>query len=78
MNTQITIRDVPDDVRGAIEDRARREGITVGEYLGRRLELRGNARPIDLWLARVRKRLRGSGVSVPADTIIAAVKEGRP
>ena len=78
MNTRITIRDVPDDVRCAIEDRARQEGITVGEYVGRKLELRGNARPIVLWLRQVRRRIRGSGVSVPADAIVAAVKEGRP
>ena len=78
VNTRIAIRDVPDEVRCALEDRARSEGRTVGEYLERTLEVRGNVRPIDLWLGRVRKRVRGSGVSVPAEAIVAAVKDGRP
>lgn len=70
MPTQITIRNVPDEVRNELAARAAREGKSMEEFLRRELG-RLAARPtIDEWLDRVRERKRAAGTRVPPDEIL--------
>lgn len=56
MPVQITIRDVPEEVRDELASRAARERKSMQEYLKQELE-RLAARPsIHVWLDRVRER----------------------
>jgi crotonobetainyl-CoA:carnitine CoA-transferase CaiB-like acyl-CoA transferase len=72
MTVQITIRDVPEQVRDELASRAALKGMSMQEYL--RAELtRLTARPtVDHWLAQLRKRKRAAGTRVSPRDIIAA------
>jgi hypothetical protein len=70
MGVQITIRDVPEEVRDELADRARRERKSMQEYLKGELE-RLAARPsVHSWLERVRERKRASGTRVSGRRIL--------
>jgi hypothetical protein len=70
MGVQITIRDVPEEVRDELADRARRERKSMQEYLKGELE-RLAARPsVHAWLDRVRERKRTSGTRVSGKRIL--------
>jgi plasmid stability protein len=71
VGVQITIRDVPEEVRDEIAARAAREGRSMQEYLRGELE-RLAARPsMQAWLDQVRERKRAAGRRVPARQILA-------
>jgi plasmid stability protein len=71
MATQITIRDVPEEVRDELAARAARRGKSMQQYLRAELE-RLAARPsIDVWLDRVRERKLAAGTRVPPAEILA-------
>jgi antitoxin FitA len=70
MPIQITIRDVPEEVRDELAARAALQGKSMQEYLRAELE-RLAARPsVDAWLAQVRKRKRASQTRVSAARVL--------
>ncbi len=70
MGVQITIRDVPEDVRDELAARAARDRKSMQEYLKEELE-RLVARPsIHTWLERVRDRKHAAGARVSAKQIL--------
>ena len=72
MPVQITIRDVPDEVRDALAVRAARQRQSMQGFLRRELE-RIAARPsVDEWLQAVRDRKAAAGTRVPAASILRA------
>lgn len=56
MPTQITIRNVPDEVRNELAARAARAGQSMQEYLREELERLAKRPSLDEWLMRVRQR----------------------
>jgi plasmid stability protein len=72
MSVAITVRDVPDEVRDELAARAARSGKSLQEYL-RGMLLEAAARPpVGDVIARARARVNLTGVSINADTIVAA------
>ena len=70
MGVQITIRDVPEDVRDELAARAALEHKSMQEYLKGELE-RLAARPsIHAWIAGVRERRRTAGRRVSVRRIL--------
>jgi plasmid stability protein len=72
MTVQITIRDVPQQVRDELAARAASQGKSMQEYLRAELE-RMAARPsIDAWLEGVRRRKEAAKSRVSARDIVRA------
>ena len=72
MSVQITIRDVPEQVRDELASRAALQGKSMQEYLRGELE-RIAARPsVDAWLGSVRDRKDAAATRVQASTIVSA------
>jgi antitoxin FitA len=72
MSVAVTVRDVPDSVRDELAARAARAGKSLQEYL-RGMLLEAAARPsVDDVIARARARVVATGVSVDAESILAA------
>ena len=72
MGVDITIRDVPEDVRDELAARAARAGKSLQEYL-RGYLVDAVAKPaLDDVIARARARVNATGVHVDAATILAA------
>jgi antitoxin FitA len=70
MGVQITIRDVPEEVRDELAARAARDRKSMQEYLKEELE-RLAARPsLHTWLERVRERKRAADRRVSAKQIL--------
>ena len=70
MSVQITIRDVPEEVRDELAARAARERKSMQEYLKEELE-RLAARPsIHTWLERVRDRKHSANRRVSGKRIL--------
>ena len=70
MGVQITIRDVPPEVRDVLASRAARSRQSMQEYLKGELE-RLAARPsLEAWLDRVRERKQAVGRRIPAREIL--------
>jgi hypothetical protein len=70
MGVQITIRDVPEEVRDELAARAARDRKSMQEYLKEELE-RLAARPsLHTWLERVRERKRAADGRVSAKQIL--------
>jgi plasmid stability protein len=70
MGVQITIRDVPEDVRDELASRAARARKSMQEYLKGELE-RLAARPsVQSWLEQVRRRKDAAGRRIPAAKIL--------
>lgn len=71
MGVQITVRDVPEEVRDELAARAARERKSMQEYLRGELE-RLAARPsMHGWLEQVRERKRSAGSRVSRKQILA-------
>lgn len=72
MGVQITIRDVPEEVRDELAARAARARQSMQEFLRGEL-LRLAARPtVDVWLDRVRERKRVGATRVRRSDILRA------
>ncbi len=70
MPVQITIRNVPDEVRDELAVRAARARQSMQEYLLSELE-RLTSRPSrDAWVAEVRERKRAYAIEIGADEIL--------
>ena len=72
MPVQITIRDVPEDVRNELAARAARGGKSMQEFLRGELERIASRPSIDDWLQEVRRRKAAAGTRVPASVILRA------
>jgi plasmid stability protein len=77
MSVQITIRDVPDDVRDELAARAALEGKSMQEFLRGELERIASSPSIAVWLAGVAERKSASGTRVSASAILRARDSGR-
>lgn len=74
----IQIRDVPDEVRDALAEAAREEGMSLTGYVRRELEqIAGLRRRMRENEAVVRQTQARSGVRVEREAILAALHEGR-
>lgn len=72
MSIQITIRNVPKEVRDELASRAALQHQSMQEYLLGELE-RIAARPaVETWLNTVRERKATAGTRIPAKKIVAA------
>ncbi|HDY82576.1 MAG TPA: hypothetical protein ENH48_06430 [Halieaceae bacterium] len=72
MSIQITIRNVPEDVRDELASRAALQRQSMQEYLRGEL-LRIASRPsVEAWLEAVRERKGAAGTRIPATKILQA------
>lgn len=70
MGVQITIRDVPEEVRDELAARAARDRKSMQEYLKEELERLAVRPSIHTWLERVRERKRSANGRVSAKQIL--------
>jgi antitoxin FitA len=70
MTIQITIRDVPENIRDELASRAALQGKSMQEYLRAELERLASRPSVDLWLEQVRKRKRAGNTRIPAAQIV--------
>ena len=77
MSVQITIRNVPDEVRDELAARAAAQGRSMQEFLRIELE-RLAARPsMETVLKRIRERVNTAGTRVSAEEILAHLDADR-
>lgn len=77
MTVNITIRNVPVEIRDSIAARARGRGQSMQEYLLGELE-ELTARPsVEVWLKRARARARKAGSEVTSQQIVDSIKSDR-
>ena len=72
MGVQITIRNVPDEVRDELAARAARARMSMQEYLRTELERLASRPTIHAWVERARARKHDSGARVPGQEILRA------
>lgn len=72
MGVQITIRDVPEEVRDQLAARAALERKSMQEYLRGELERITRRPSVDAWLRSVRERKEASGARIEASRIVSA------
>lgn len=70
MAVQITIRNVPEEVRDELAARAARERKSMQEYLKGELERLAGRPTLDAWLERVRERKHAAGARITAKQIL--------
>jgi plasmid stability protein len=70
MSVQITIRDVPDEVRDELAARAALQGKSMQEYLRSELERMASRPSMDRWLEGVRKRKSLANTRLTAQQIL--------
>lgn len=70
MGVQITIRDVPEEVRDELASRAARERKSMQEFLKEELERLASRPSIHSWLERVRERKRAGDRHISAKQIL--------
>ncbi|MCL2471435.1 MAG: hypothetical protein FWF25_06815 [Propionibacteriaceae bacterium] len=72
MSVAITVRDVPDQVRGELAARAARAGQSLQEYVKGLLVEQVSKPSADDWMAQVRGRVNSTGSQLSAESILAA------
>lgn len=72
MGVQITIRDVPEEVRDELASRAALQRKSMQEYLRGELERIASRPSLDTWLRTVRERKEASETRVAVSAIISA------
>jgi plasmid stability protein len=70
MTVQITIRDVPDEVRDELAARAALRGQSMQEYLRGELGRLASRPSVETWLSEVRRRKRAAGTRLPPELIL--------
>ena len=78
MSVQITIRDVPEEVRDALAIRAARQRQSMQGFLRRELERIASRPAVDEWLQGVRDRKATAGSRVSTTSILHARDADRP
>ena len=77
MSSQITITNVPDDLRAALEQRAEMYGQTVEEFILSDLKRFAPPPPNDDWLRDAREWVERHGIRVTSEDILEARDAGR-
>ena len=77
MPVQITIDDVPEEVRDELATRAALRRQTLEEYVRCELERMASHPTVDAWLRELRARKAALGTRVSAAEILRARDEGR-
>jgi len=77
MPVQITIRNVPEEVRDELAVRAARQRQSMQEFLRAELERIASRPSLDAWLQGVRERKTVAETRVEADRILRARDAGR-
>lgn len=72
MGVQITIRNVPEEVRDELASRAALQRQSMQEYLRGELERIASRPSVEAWLEAVRERKDASGSRIPAKKILQA------
>ena len=72
MSIQITIRNVPEEVRDELASRAALRHQSMQEYLRAELERIASRPAVETWLETVRERKSADGTRIPAGTILNA------
>jgi plasmid stability protein len=72
MRVQITIRDVPGEVRDELAARAAHQGKSMQEYLRAELERMAARPPVEALLARMRERKATAGTRITPAEILAS------
>jgi hypothetical protein len=72
MTIQITIRNVPEEVRDKLASRAALQRQSMQEYLRGELERIASRPSLDSWLQTVRERKAAGGTRIPAKKIVKA------
>lgn len=72
MVVQITIRNVPEEVRDELASRAALQRQSMQEYLRGELERIASRPSVEAWLEAVRERKDASGSRIPAKKILQA------
>jgi plasmid stability protein len=72
MSIQITIRNVPEEVRDKLASRAALRHQSMQEYLRGELERIASRPAVDAWLETVRERKSADGTRIPAKKILNA------
>lgn len=72
MSVNITIRNVPPEVRDELAARAARSGQSMQEFLRLELERLAGRPPVEETLARLRERKGASGTRIATSDILAA------
>jgi plasmid stability protein len=72
MPIQITIRNVPEEVRDKLVSRAARQHQSMQEYLRAELERIASRPSVETWLETVRERKAADGTRIPARKIVNA------
>ncbi|MXZ47258.1 MAG: hypothetical protein F4Z08_09820 [Chloroflexi bacterium] len=70
MPVKITIRDVPEAVRDALQSRATRRRVSLEDYLRAELERLASKPSVDKWLEEVRTHKAEMTSEVSADSIL--------
>lgn len=70
MTVQLTIRDVPENVRDELAARAALQGKSMQEFLRAELERLASRPSVDTWLHQVRRRKRAAQTRVSAGLIL--------
>ena len=77
MGVQITIRNVPEEVRDELASRAAREGKSMQEFLRAAIESIASRPSPEQWVAMARARKELSSTHVSADEILQARDQDR-
>jgi hypothetical protein len=72
MSVQLTIRNVPKEVRDELASRAALQHKSMQEFLRGELERIASRPSIENWLQVVRERKQASGTLIPIEKILAA------
>lgn len=72
MPVQLTIRDVPDQVRDELAARAALQRKSMQEFLRGELEKIASRPSLEVWLQTVRERKDAAGTRVDTETILRA------
>ena len=72
MSIQITIRNVPEEVRDKLASRAALQHQSMQEYLRGELERIASRPSVETWLETVRERKAAGGTRIPAKKIVNA------
>ena len=72
MSVQLTIRNVPNEVRDELASRAALQHKSMQEFLRGELERIASRPSIENWLQVVRERKQASGTLMPVEKILAA------
>ena len=72
MSIQITIRNVPEEVRDELASRAALRHQSMQEYLRGELERIASRPAVETWLETVRERKSADGTRIPASKILNA------